>query len=124
MDPLYISELNRDVKPASDGEFPPLQIGVNATGPGTVKSDGAGNLTVPPFVLGRPAMQRTLGQASNNPALFAVATNLTYKWPASTIMLSPRTMTPTWMGVGTITLPPAIPAIPETTPPAVPSSTG
>ena len=40
-------------------------------------------LSVPAAAFSKPASQFTLGVFSQNPALYAVATNLNYKWPAA-----------------------------------------
>jgi hypothetical protein len=74
--------------------FPPLLVPV---APGATVMDTApgGALTIPPGVLFKPPTQRTVGQQLQNPTLYAVATNLGWKWPAATAMLGPRTMTVT-----------------------------
>jgi hypothetical protein len=45
-------------------------------------------LTVPTGVLSRPAQQGTVGVFAQNPALYAVATNLGFTWPAAAAVLS------------------------------------
>ncbi len=45
-------------------------------------------LEIPAGVLSKPAAQLTLGQFSQNPTLYAVATNLGFVWPAAPAVLS------------------------------------
>jgi hypothetical protein len=85
------------------GVFPPLLI---PPLPGATVMDTApgGALIIPAGVLSRPAAQNTLGQGNNNPNLYAVATNLGYKWPDVGVTLSARTTTVT-AGLAKVTFP-------------------
>jgi hypothetical protein len=71
--------------------FPPLMIPAKsgATVMGTVMvGGGKKKLVVPKGVLSKPAAFTILGQHANNKNLYAVATNLTYTWPAATATFS------------------------------------
>ncbi|MDJ0851103.1 MAG: hypothetical protein QNK04_22250 [Myxococcota bacterium] len=83
--------------------FPPLLV---PRAPGaTIMTDGAGGLTIAPGVLSRPPGLTTVGVASQNPTLHAVATNLGFKWPKFSAMLSARSMTATLLPGPTHTFP-------------------
>jgi len=78
--------------------FPPLLVGrvLSATVSQTTTRTMGQKLMVPKGVLSRPAhvpAPKILGQADNNPALYAVATNIKWTWPetARTFSLSRRT---------------------------------
>jgi hypothetical protein len=84
--------------------FPPLLVprkgpfvtvmGAGPPGPGQT-------LTVPAGVLSRPAQYKVLGVNAQNFKLYAVATNLGFKWPAAQAVFKQRTMTPTVSGTTT-----------------------
>lgn len=61
--------------------LPPLLI-PPASG-ATVMGTAGGNITVPAGVLQKSAAQTTVGVFQSNPTLYAVATNLSYSWPAA-----------------------------------------
>jgi hypothetical protein len=86
------------------GVFPPLLIPrkQGATVMGQTGMTMGQTLTVPAGVLSHPAAQNTLGVNAQNAGLYAVATNLGFKWPAAAATFMQRTMTPTG-GAGTIT---------------------
>jgi hypothetical protein len=77
--------------------YPPLLIkrahpfvtvmGAGAAGPGQ-------KLTIPTGVLSRPPEYNILGVNAQNNKLYAVATNLGFKWPAAQATFMQRTMTP------------------------------
>jgi hypothetical protein len=84
--------------------FPPLLIPAapGATVMGTTGMATGQQLTVPAGVLSRAAAQKTLGVNAQNAGLYAVATNLAFKWPVAAATFMQRTMTPT-AAAGTIT---------------------
>ena len=55
---------------------------------GTTAMSTGQQLTIPPTVLSKPAAQLTLGQFGQNPSLYAVATNLQFRWPHTTVVLN------------------------------------
>ena len=74
--------------PAGTGtSFPVLGIGLASGGPKTVMQTTAmgsqNKLTVPASVLSKAPAQKTLGLFVSNPLLYAVATNLGFKWPGA-----------------------------------------
>jgi hypothetical protein len=69
---------------------------------GTTGMTAGQQLTIPAGVLSRVAAQKTLGVNAQNAGLYAVATNLGFKWPAAAATFMQRTMTPT-AGAGTLT---------------------
>lgn len=79
--------------------FPTLLIPPvpGATVMGTTTNASNQQLTVPATVLSRPAVQVTVGVFGQNPNLYAVATNLGYKWPSAAVTLNTtkRTGAPT-----------------------------
>jgi hypothetical protein len=72
--------------------FPPLLIpvkpGVNPIIIGTTVMTVQQKITIPAAALSKEAAQLTLGQFAQNPSLYAVATNLEYKWPVDPAILS------------------------------------
>jgi hypothetical protein len=87
--------------PASPTKLPPLLVPIRTgawpvvtgtlakpllTAPG--KQGYQRKLVVPPGVLSKKAAQTTIGIKFSNLSLFAVGTNLTYKWPAVTATFS------------------------------------
>jgi hypothetical protein len=63
------------------GDFPPL--GIPVVGGATVMQTAGGQLTVPPAVLSKSASQTTVGVFFSNPTLYAVGTNIGYRWPVA-----------------------------------------
>jgi hypothetical protein len=86
------------------GVFPPLLIpprpGVLINGT-TVLTMGQ-KITVPAGALSRPAVQKTLGVNAQNPGLYAVATNLGFKWPAANATFMRRLSTVTGPASGVV----------------------
>jgi hypothetical protein len=86
------------------GVFPPLLIppkaGILITG--TTAMTMGQKLTVPAGALSHAPLRNTLGVNVQNNKLYAVATDLGFKWPAAPATLMQRTMTPT-VAAGTIT---------------------
>jgi hypothetical protein len=75
---------------ATGANFPTLLIPAK-TGEvinGTTAMAHQQKLEIPAGVLSKPAAQLTLGQFSQNPTLYAVATNLGFVWPAAPAVLS------------------------------------
>ncbi len=70
--------------------FPPLLVPAreHQKVSGTTAMTTGQKLVIPQNVLSKPAAQLTLGQFGNNPNLYAVATNLRYRWPAAAATLS------------------------------------
>jgi hypothetical protein len=70
--------------------FPPLQIPrvLSASVTQTTTKMTAQKLMVPKGVLSKPAQFQILGQADNNPALYAVATNMKWTWPNTAAVFS------------------------------------
>ena len=77
--------------------FPPLLIPrtANASVTQTTTNTTGQKLMVPKGVLSKPASFKILGQADNNPALYAVATNINYTWPATAAVFSTAARTGT-----------------------------
>jgi hypothetical protein len=77
--------------------FPPLLIPrvETASVTQTTTRTTAQKLMVPKGVLSKPAAFNILGQADNNPALYAVATNINYTWPATAAVFSTAARTGT-----------------------------
>jgi hypothetical protein len=95
--PLPIQVVNK-VPPTASGiptytgpKFPPLLIPrvVGAQVSQTTTATGmARKIMIPKGVLSKPAAFKILGQADNNPILYAVGTNITYTWPNAAVTLS------------------------------------
>jgi len=76
---------------ATGTNFPPLLIPLAravSSPPAVLSTVTPKSLHVPAGVLSRPAGQQTLGQKDNNPALYAVGTNLGYQWPKTAATLN------------------------------------
>jgi hypothetical protein len=85
--------------------FPPLLIPRRnpfVTVMGTTGMATGQKLTIPAGVLSRPAQYNVLGVNAQNSKLYAVATNLTFKWPAAAATFMQRAATPKFGG-GNIT---------------------
>jgi hypothetical protein len=71
--------------------FPPLKIGLAAVPVvinGTTNLNAGQRITVPPTALSKVGSQATVGVFFSNTALYAVATNLNFKWPAAAAVFS------------------------------------
>jgi hypothetical protein len=72
--------------------FPPLLVGTTGGGHhtiiGTTSLAVGQKITVPPTVFSHPAAQATVGVFFSNPALYAVATNLRFRWPVAPAVFS------------------------------------
>jgi len=95
--PLPIQVVNKvpqtpsGVPTYTGGKFPPLLVPVvqsASVSQTTTKTGMARKIMVPQGVLSKPAAFNILGQADNNPFLFAVATNIKYTWPNAPAVFS------------------------------------
>jgi hypothetical protein len=83
------------VQTAIGTNFPPLKIppklGTVISGTAINTANGGATrvqLTIPTAVLSKPAAQLTLGQAGENPTLYAVGTNLQFEWPGEPVIFN------------------------------------